>query len=79
MVKLYDTKTKKFLGTIRDEDLQLLIDQLEEECPSDTDYFINKATVELLAQTGATSSLVAILQQGLGGREEMEIHWEREE
>jgi len=33
--------------------LLFLIDQLEEESPDDTDYYLTKATVELLEQTGA--------------------------
>ena len=76
MTKLYDKETGRFLGTLREEQLRFLIDQLEEESSEDTDYYINKATVDMLVQAGADPELVALLQQGLGEREEMEIRWE---
>jgi len=78
VIKLYDKETGKFLGTITEQQLQFLIDQLEEESPEDTDYYLTKATVELLEQTGADPILVGLLRQGLGEREEMEIRWEGE-
>ena len=76
MIKLYDKETGKLLGALREEQLRFLIDQLEEESSEDTDYYINKATIEMLVQAGADPELVALLQQGLGEREEMEIRWE---
>ena len=76
MIKLYDKETGRLLGTLREEQLRFLIDQLEEESSDDTDYYINKATIEMLAQAGADPELVTLLQQGLGEREEMEIRWE---
>jgi 3-methyladenine DNA glycosylase AlkD len=76
MTKLYDKETGRLLGTLKEEQLRFLIDQLEEESSDDTDYYINKATVEMLVQAGADPELVALLQQGLGEREEMEIRWE---
>jgi len=76
MIKLYDKETGKLLGALREEQLRFLIDQLEEESSEDTDYYINKATIEMLVQAGADPDLVALLLQGLGEREEMEIRWE---
>ncbi len=76
MIKLYDKETGRLLGTLREEQLRFLIDQLEEESSDDTDYYINKATIEMLVQAGADPELVTLLQQGLGEREEMEIRWE---
>lgn len=78
MIKLYVKETGKFLGTITDQQLQFLIDQLEEESLDDTDYYITTATVELLEQAGADPALVNLLRQGLGDSEEMEVRWERE-
>jgi hypothetical protein len=76
MIKLYDKETGRLLGTLREEQLRFLIDQLEEESSDDTDYYLNKATIEMLVQAGADPELVTLLQQGLGEREEMEIRWE---
>ena len=39
-----------FLGTIDDADLQLLVDQLEEEHETDTDYYVCPDTIEILAE-----------------------------
>ena len=78
MIKLYVKETGKFLGTITDQQLQFLIDQLEEESLDDTDYYITTATLELLEQAGADPALVNLLRQGLGDSEEMEVRWERE-
>ena len=76
MIKLYDKETGRLLGTIREEQLRFLINQLEEESPDDTDYYINRATVEVLEQEGGDPALVNLLRAGLGEREEMEIRWE---
>jgi hypothetical protein len=76
MIKLYDKETGRLVGALEEEQLRFLIDQLEEESSDDTDYYINKATIEMLVQAGADPELVALLQRGLGEREEMEIRWE---
>jgi hypothetical protein len=78
MQKLYDTETDKFIGTVSDEEFQLLVDQLEEESLDDTDYYVNQATLDLLGQAGASAHLLALLQQALGEREEMEVRWVRD-
>lgn len=79
MQKLYDTETDKFIGTVSDEEFQLMVDQLEEESLDDTDYYVNQATLDLLGQAGASTHLLALLQQALGEREEMEVRWVRDE
>ena len=79
MIKLYDKETGKLLGTIREEQLRFLINQLEEESSDDTDYYINRATVEVLDQEGGDPALVRLLREGLGEREDMEIRWEEED
>ena len=78
MIKLYDKETGKLLGTIREEQLRFLINQLEEESSDDTDYYINRATIEVLDQEGGDPALVGLLREGLGEREDMEIRWEEE-
>jgi hypothetical protein len=78
MPKLYDTETDNFIGTVSDEEFQLLVDQLEEESPDDTDYYVNRATLDLLEQAGAGPRLLALLRQALGDREEMEVRWARD-
>jgi processive 1,2-diacylglycerol beta-glucosyltransferase len=78
MVQLYDAEQGTPLGQITDEQLQFLIDQLEEESLTDRDYYISADTVDMLEDEGADSALVDALRQALGGREGMDVRWERE-
>jgi len=75
MVQLFDKETGTPLGSITDEQLQFLVDQLEEESLDDTDYYVNEATIEDLQEAGADAALLDVLRKALAGREEMEIRW----
>jgi hypothetical protein len=77
MIHLFDEETGKTIGTITEDQLQYLVDQLEEESPDDTDYYIHRETLELFEQDGADAALLEVLRAALGTREEMEIRWER--
>ena len=44
MIHLFDDETGASVGTITEDQLQYLVDQLEEESPDDTDYYINRET-----------------------------------
>lgn len=65
-----------FLGSIDEADLQLLIDQLEEETESDTDYFISSMTIEMLESAGASARLLDILKKAVGSSEGVDIVWQ---
>ena len=54
MRKLYDAESNQFIGAVSDEECQLLVDELEEESLDDVDYYVNRATLDLLAQEGAS-------------------------
>jgi len=77
MIQLTDSESGAVLGTIDEGQLQFLIDQLEEESPTDQDYYIDLATLEMFEEAGADGALVAMLRQALGEREGMEIRWSR--
>ena len=77
MIRLYDNDTNAILGTVTEEELQFLIDQLEEENEEDKDYYINKATLDLLEKNGADTAFLEMLKRAMGDREEMEIRWAR--
>ena len=77
MVVIFDKQSGAELGTITDEQLQLLADHLEEETETDDDYYLNRTTVDFLEGEGAAPELVAILRRALDGREEAEIRWTR--
>jgi len=78
MIQLHDKETGKALGAITDAQLQFLIAQLEEESLADRDYYINRSTLDVFEGSGADSSLLALLREAMGEREEMEIRWSHE-
>jgi len=77
MVRLKDLETGKEIGSITDEQFQFMVDQLEEESETDTDYYLNKTTIDMLEENGGDPQLISVLRQALGARDEMEIQWLR--
>ena len=75
MINIYDKENGAWLGTIDEEQLQFLIDQLEEESSEDQDYYINESTLDILQEAGADPSLITMLRAALKGRTEMDIRW----
>lgn len=76
-VLLVDAETDRPLGTISDAQFQTLVDELEEESPEDSDYYIDRATVDMLDEDGADPALVALLREALDDRDGIEITWRR--
>jgi hypothetical protein len=77
MIQLSNKENGAPLGTISEEDLQFLIDNLEEEWAEDTDYYLNRTTFEMLKNKGAGQSLLDILEPVFKEREDIEIEWSR--
>ena len=77
MIQLNDKDTGAFIGTITEDNLQFLTDQLEEESDEDQDYYINEATLDIFEENQADKALVSLLRGALKGRTEMEIRWSR--
>jgi processive 1,2-diacylglycerol beta-glucosyltransferase len=75
VIRLLDKDSGTEIGTVTDEQLQFLVDNLEEEFAEDTDYYINSPTIDLLQENGADSGLVELLRRALGDREGVEIKW----
>jgi len=63
------------VGELSEEQLDFLVDNLEEEWPEDRDYYINRQMLETLKQRGADATLLHMLTQALGDREEVDILW----
>ena len=76
MPRLVRLDTGDDIGEINDSQLKFLVDQLEEENADDKDYFIDRDALELLSDNGADPDLLALLEKGLAGDEEMDIAWE---
>ena len=77
MIQIHDKDTGTWIGTLTEDNLQFLIDQLEEESGEDQDYYINETTLDIFEEEGADKDLVTLLRSALNGRTEMEIRWSR--
>jgi hypothetical protein len=78
MIKLYDKNTGQYLGRIEKETFQFLIDNLEEENLTDTDYYVDRLTLDFLKDKGMSEALVKLLEGAMGEGEEIEVRYERE-
>ena len=77
MIDLYNATTNQLLGSITEADLQVLIDALEEEGVNDQDYFIDAATIDVIADGKATEHLVGLLRKAVGTGDGVDIRWQR--
>ena len=78
MIRLQDKDTGVGLGTISEDELQLLIDQLEEEYADDRDYYISRGQLQIMKENGGQPALVSLLESAIGDREGVEIAWSQE-
>ncbi len=77
MIDLYNASTNQLIGSITEADLKVLVDGLEEESLQDQDYYIDRATIDLLADGRATTHLVGLLRAVLGSSDGVDIRWQR--
>ncbi|WP_257386647.1 hypothetical protein [Tahibacter caeni] len=75
-IRLIDVQDGRELARIERADLDFLIDVLEEESSTDHDYFVDRDTLDYLAERGAEAALLSALRHAMGAREEMEFRWE---
>src|SRR5213592_2043782 len=60
MIKLHDVESGALVGTIIEEHLKVLVEQLEEESPEDRDYYIDADTIEMFEEAGVDAALVDV-------------------
>jgi hypothetical protein len=77
MIDLYNAATNQVLGSITESDLKVLVDALEEEGVQDQDYYIDTATIDVVADGKATEHLVGLLRQAVGTGDGVDIRWQR--
>ena len=77
MIKLTDKDTGAPIGSITEEQLQFLIDQLVEETATDQDYYFNRDQLTVFEEQGADAELVGLLKAAMGDRADMEIVWSK--
>ena len=75
MPRMIRLDTGDEIATVTDAHRAFLVTQLQDE-NDDTDYFIDRETLELLSDNGADPELLAILEKGLGDDDEMDIAFE---
>ena len=78
MIRLRNKETGTEVGSITEEDLQFLIDNLEEEWEEDKDYYLNRQTLEMLEGRGISAALARMLDQAIGDGDDVEVEWSRE-
>ncbi len=79
MPRLFRIDTEADIGIISGAQLRFLVEQLEEEHDEDQDYYIDRDTLELLADNGIDDELLAMLEKALGDDDSMDIAWDGEE
>jgi len=77
MIDLYNAATNQLLGSITEADLKVLVDVLEEEGINDQDYYIDTATIDVIADGNATEHLVGLLRAAVGSSDGVDIRWQR--
>ena len=77
MIDVYDNETNELIGSITEADLKVLQDHLEEESLDDQDYYIDRATIDVIGDGQATEHLMNLLRKALGTKESIDIRWER--
>lgn len=76
-VRVFDFATDQMIGVLTEEQFQFLQEHLEAEDADDHDYYLNRATLDGLAQQGGDPSVIGVLRSAMGSREEMDIRWQR--
>jgi hypothetical protein len=76
MPRLTRIDTGEDIGDITDKQLAFLVEQLEEEHDEDQDYYVDRDTLELMADNGIDPELLAMLEKAMGDDDSMDIAWE---
>ena len=77
MIKLHDKNTQELIGEITEKQLQFLIDELVEEDSTDQDYYINRDQLDQLEKKGGDETLIQMLREALGTKDDMDIIWSK--
>lgn len=76
--RLYLKDSGKLLGSVTEEQLQILVDLLEEEDAEDRDYYIDKDILDYMEEEGADKELLALLRPHVTEDDGVEILWKEE-
>jgi hypothetical protein len=65
-----DTYKREILGTITEDQLDFLFDNLDDEFEEDEEFFLSPETISDLKAQGADRNLIAMLEKALAGTPE---------
>jgi len=74
-IRLTEKDSGRALGTISQEDFQLLVDHMEEESSKDQDYYLEHTAIDALESLGASAEFVALLRNAVGESEGIDVVW----
>lgn len=74
-IRLTEKESGRALGTISQEDFQLLVDYMEEESSTDQDYYVEHTAIDALESLGASADFVAMLRTAVGESEGIDVVW----
>ncbi|MBD9468102.1 MULTISPECIES: hypothetical protein [unclassified Pseudoxanthomonas] len=74
-IRLTEKDTGRTLGTISQEDFQLLVDHMEEESSTDQDYYVEHTAIDALESLGASAGFIALLRGAVGESEGIDVVW----
>ena len=77
MIQLRNKQTGDAIADITEAQLQFLIDHLVEESEEDSDYYLNRDTLDLLKEKGLDASLANSIEAAFGDGNDLEIEWSR--
>ncbi len=77
-VQLFEKDVGHPVFTVTDEQFAFIVAALEEESTTDTDYYVDEATIEMLENDGADDALVGALRSLLADRDGIEVGWRRD-
>ena len=76
MVTLVDAENGRAAGTISRDEFEWLAARLELESATDDDYYVDGATIEMLAGEGADEALLDVLRRAVSGRDGVTLRWQ---
>jgi hypothetical protein len=65
-----DTYKRELLGTLTEDQLDFLVENLEEEFEEDEEYFLYPDTIDFLKEQGVDNNLLTMLQKALAGTQD---------
>jgi len=75
MIQLYRSEDDTPIGSITEEALDFLITHFEEEDSEDTDYYVDRDTLDFLKDRNPPAGLIQALEAALAGREDLEFYY----